>query len=196
MDEKTPASARRQWRSEDRAKVSIMQVFRASFHEHDARRARGRTAEGDSEITQRSRQRRDGVSEDLLRAHLEADLNALLNTIRLDAAVSLDDAPHVARSILNYGFRDLSSVSASELAHPRIVESIRQSLLDHEPRLVPGTLEIRIRNGSGMNDKDQRLSIVVQAELMGDPVDIPLDFDADVDLGAGKMKMSKLRVRM
>ena len=196
MNDKSPASSPRQWRNEDRAKVSIMQVFRASYHEHDARRARARNDDGDTEITQRSRQRRDGVSEDQLRAHLEADLNALLNTIRLDAAVPLDDVPHVQRSILNYGFRDLSSVSASELAHPRIVDSIRQSLLDHEPRLVPGTLEIKIRNGSGMDDRNQRLSIMVQAELMGDPVDVPLDFDADVDLGAGKLRMSKLRVRM
>lgn len=196
MDENPPASARRHWRNEDRAKVSIMQVFRASFHDHDARRARTRTEDGDVQITGRSRVRREGVSEDQLRLHLEADLNALLNTIRLDAAVPLDDVPHVQRSILNYGFRDLSSVSAAELAHPRIVDSIRQSLLDHEPRLVPGTLEIKIRNGSGVDDRHQRLSIMVQAELMGDPVDVPLDFDADVDLGAGKLRMSKLRVRM
>jgi type VI secretion system protein ImpF len=31
---------------------------------------------------------------------------------------------------------------------------------------------------------------------MGDPVDIPMDFDAEVDLGAGKLRMSKLRVQL
>lgn len=193
-DSDTSAQGRRQWRQGERAKTSIMQVFRASFVEHDARRVRERNDDGSIDLTSSRRQRREGISQDQLREHLEADLTALLNTIRLDAAIDLEEAPFVARSILNYGFRDLSSVGAAELNTPAIIESIRQSLIDHEPRFVRDSIEVTVREGKDMSS--QRLSIVVSAELMGDPVDIPMDFDAEVDLGAGKLLMSKLRVQM
>jgi len=39
------------------------------------------------------------------------------------------------------------------------------------------------------------IAISVSAELMGDPVDVPLDFEAEVDLGAGKLNMSRLQVQ-
>lgn len=193
-DQTDSGAARRKWRSGERAKVSIMQIFRSSFQDHDAKRANARTEGTDTEITQRSRQRRDGMSEADLRLHLQADLNALLNTIRLDSIVDLEDAPHVAASILNYGFRDLSGIGTAELKTAKFINSIRQSLIDHEPRIVPASLDVKVVDAEA--NSNQRLSLSVFAELMGDPVDIPLNFDAEVDLGAGKLKMSKLRVQM
>ena len=193
-NEKPADPHRSKLRRGERAKVSIMQIFRSSFEDKDARRANERGDNADSKISTRSRQRREGVSESQLRAHLQADLAALLNTIRLDAVVDLEDAPLVARSIVNYGFRDLSSISASELKSPQIVQSLRQSLIDHEPRLVAGSIEVKVINPE--SSTSQRMSIAVSAEFMGDPVDIPMSFEAEVDLGAGKLKMSKLRVEM
>lgn len=188
------SSGQRLWRKGDRAKISIMQVFRESYFEHDARKANTAAGAGEATISKRSQQRREGVSENQLRAHLEADLNALLNTIQLGSAVSLDDTPHVRDSIVNYGFRDLSGISVSEINTPKMVETIRQSLLTFEPRLLSESIDVQVGGSDG--DERQRLSISVSAELMGDPVDIPLDFDAEVDLGAGKLKMSKLRVQV
>lgn len=183
----------RVWRKEDRAKVSIMQIFR-SYHRDRRRRAQVTQKEdGETTVTRRI-DFREGVNEDGLRHHIEADLNALMNTIRLDAAQPLDGYPHVAKSILNYGFRDLSSVTLRELNSESIRNSIRQSLIDYEPRLVPGSIEVSVKQGEGRND--QRMELFVSADLMGDPVDIPMDFDAEVDLGAGKMRMSKLRVQL
>jgi type VI secretion system protein ImpF len=95
--------------------------------------------------------------------------------------------------VLNYGFRDLSTVGVREIGSQEIVRSIRQSLLDHEPRLVPETVEVTLDKAEG--DARQFLSFSIKADLMGDPVDIPMDFTADVDLGAGKLRMSKLRIQ-
>ena len=191
---KSSQTGDRLWRKGDRAKVSIMQVFRESHFEHDARKVNVATASGEVQVSKRSQQRRDGVSETQLRAHLEADLNALLNTIQLGSTIDLDDVPHMRKSILNYGFRDLSGISVAEINTPRMIETIRQSLIDFEPRLLRESIDVRVMHAEG-NSK-QRLSISVAAELMGDPVDIPLDFDAEVDMGAGKLKMSKLRVQV
>jgi type VI secretion system protein ImpF len=187
----------RVWRKEDRAKVSILQIFRSHHQDRrrkqHAKRTQDRKEDGETTVTRRV-EFREGVTEQELRAHIEADLNALMNTIRLDAACPLDDAPHVAHSILNYGFRDLSSVTIRDLGSNALRDSIRESLIDHEPRLVPGSIDVQVkRNDSG---KDQRVQLHVTAEMMGDPVDIPLDFDAEVDIGAGKLRMSKLRVQL
>ena len=184
---------RRTMRQGERSRVSLLQVFRAAHHERDARVAQGRSATGETEITRRSKMRRDGVDETTLKAHVQADLGALMNTIQLGAAVDLRDAPHIARSVLNYGFRDLSEVTAQDLGSTEVVASIRQSLLDHEPRIVPETLEVRVTD-QGRNAR-HRLEIAVSAELMADPVDVPIDFEAEIDLGAGKLRMRSLRVQ-
>ncbi|MFK7836769.1 MAG: type VI secretion system baseplate subunit TssE [Sulfitobacter sp.] len=137
--------------------------------------------------------KRDALNEATLREHLQADLNALLDTIELGSAVPLDDLPHVRSSIINYGFRDLSNLSVTDIGKPQIKQAIRQSLINHEPRLVQQSIEVDVREPD--DDNGQRASISVSAELMGDPIDIPLDFDAEIDMAAGKLKMSKLRIQ-
>lgn len=176
------------WRKGERAKVSIMQVFRNSYDAGDALGSGPEAASGP-----RSLQRRDGLDETTLRRYLETDLNALLNTVELGSTTDLADVPHVAASIANYGFGDLSSVSAADINSPRIKLAIRNSLINHEPRLVRDSIEVEVIEPEG--DNRQRLSISVTAELMGDPIDIPLNFDAEVDMAAGKLKMSKLRIQ-
>lgn len=185
-------SGRRLMRKGDKSRVSLLQIFRSAHAERDARIELSPQVEGETTITRRSRMRRDGVDESTLRAHVQADLSALMNTIQLGAAVDLGDAPHVERSILNYGFRDLSDITARELGSAEVVASIRRSLLNHEPRIVPETLEVRVADGS--ESTQHRLDIAVTAELMSDPVDVPFAFEAEVDLGAGKLRMRRVRV--
>lgn len=185
-------ASRRLMRKGDRSRVSLMQIFRAAHRDRDARVDQAPDAQGEAAITSRSKMRRDGVDEGTLRAHVQADLGALMNTIQLGAAIDLGDAPHVERSVLNYGFRDLSDVTARDLNSSSVVASIRQSLLDHEPRIVPETLEVRVADDA--TGTSHRLEIQVTAELMADPVDVPIDFRAEVDLGAGKLRMRGRRV--
>ncbi|WP_417839694.1 type VI secretion system baseplate subunit TssE [Tritonibacter scottomollicae] len=195
MATRTPANGASELQhanAHDRAKVSIFQVFRSSFEEHDARRRNFSDPNDEVAITRRSRPRREGVTADQLRAHLAIDLDALLNTIRLDAVCDLSDAPHVAGSVVNYGFRDLSSVSLTQLQRQDLISSIQKSLLRHEPRIVPETLHVSVLEAEA--DSHRRIKIAVEAEIAGDPVDVPVDFDAEVDFGAGKMRMSTLRV--
>jgi len=176
----------------DRRQVSIMHVFRAAAESGDSRDGRSAYRGGDRELSARSKERREGTDEMTLRRHLNHDLGNLMNTIRLDAAVPLDDAPYVAKSIVNYGFRDMSTISASDLNTTRIIEAIRESLINHEPRLIASTLEIRINKEE--STASQRLTFDISAEMVSSPVDVPLDFVAEVDLGAGKVQMTKLRV--
>ena len=190
----TGQTSRRDWHNGERSKVSVMHIFRSAFNEHDARKGRGMTETGESEVTRRSMQRREGVSIDELKRQLEIDLTALMNTVNLEAAVPLDDAPYVAHSVLNFGFRDLSDITAQELNDDQVVASLRQSLLDYEPRIVRETLDVKVQDRSSESSR-HRLMIHISADFMGDPVDVPVEFDAEVDLGVGKLKMSNLMVQ-
>ncbi len=187
------STRKRKWKPGERSKISLMQAFRSAYHEHDARKASEKTDDNETQVTTRSKQRREGVSEDTLRQHLQTDLMSLLDTVQLDAVISLDDAPHVKQSVINFGFPDFSPFSREELTKPHVIAKIRQSLLDHEPRLKQSTLEIKVENPG--DETGRRLSIHVSAELVSDPVDVPVDFKAEVDLGAGKLSMSQIRVQ-
>lgn len=176
----------------DRKQVSLMHVFRSAHERGDARKGQA-ASDGDREITQRSRERREGTDEETLRRHLSADLASLMNTTSLEASIDLSDLPRVRRSILNYGFADMSLMDESATAARQIATLIREALIRHEPRLVPQSIEIKPNTEATTTTR--RLAFDVAAEMVSTPVDVPLDFVAEVDLGVGKIHMTRLRVQ-
>ena len=56
------------------------------------------------------------ISESELRRLVNSDLGALLNTVNLDSAQDLSEAPEVGKSILNFGFPDIARLSIDENA--------------------------------------------------------------------------------
>lgn len=184
-------------RVHERSRIALLDVFRQAFEEHDGRATSKSHSEAGglntvAEVSGRSNARRLGVDEDSLRDHVREHLATLMNTIRLDATVDLDDAPHVAKSVVNYGFQDLSNLTRSELTSHAIATSIKQSLADHEPRLVKGSIDVKIVTLDG--DNYQRVAVHVTADLIADPADIPVEFRADVDTGAGKVVLNTPRI--
>lgn len=170
-----------------------MHVFRAARLQRDATSDSEKLQDGSREVTQRSKERRVGTDEHTLRRHLTADLASLMNTTNLEAVVDLEDAPYVAKSVVNFGFGDMSDANDSLYARQQISKLIRETLIQHEPRLIPETIEITIEVDE--TDKDQRMSFDIQAEMVATPVDLPLSFVAEVDMGAGKLQMTQLRVQ-
>ncbi|MCQ0969174.1 type VI secretion system baseplate subunit TssE (plasmid) [Paracoccus sp. TK19116] len=169
--------------------MSVLQIFRAAAAAGDARDAAPASQrQGDARmISARRRASREGSDEASLRRDLALDIASLLNTVRLDAAIDLGDAPYVERSVINYGFRDLSSLTRSNETARRIAEAIRETLIRHETRLNPRTIEVRATDRSSQSD--QRLFFDIVAEMIASPADIPMDFVAEVDMGAGKLRM-------
>lgn len=174
-----------------------MDVFRQSFEEKDAKATGSSDSEASglntvAKVNARSNARRLGVDEDTLRDHVRQHIAILMNTIRLDAAVDLSDTPNVAQSVVNYGFQDLSNLTRDELTGYSIAQSIKQSLSDHEPRLVKSSIEVKVELLKG--DDYQRVAVHVSADLIADPADIPVEFTADVDTGAGKVVLNAKRI--
>jgi type VI secretion system protein ImpF len=177
----------------DRKQVSLMHVFRSAVERGDSRDGRTTYRDGDREVTQRSKERREGTDEETLRRHLSNDMASLMNTIALDAIVDLDDAPYVRNSIINFGFSDLSTMSQSQFAATDVAKFIRETLIRHEPRLIAGTIDINVNIEA--QSVSQRLTFDISAEMVATPVDVPLSFMAEVDMGAGKMQMTRLKVQ-
>ncbi len=110
----------------DKRQMSLMQVFRAAHAAGDARKQDAALKDGERDLTKRSRQRRDGVDERTLRRELSLDLGNLMNTVRLDATLDLDDWPYIRKSVINYGFDDLSSLSINVMTLSAVKVAIRR----------------------------------------------------------------------
>lgn len=171
--------------------MSLMHVFRASAARRDSRDADRRYAQGDRDLTLRSQKRRDGVSEAALRRNLAIDIANLMNSIRLDVSVNLDDVPRVRRSIVNHGFQDMDTLWQQNRTPADLAQAIRQALIVNEPRLRAATIEVRVDDAGPTHD--QRLTFEIVAEMISNPTDIPLQFFAEIDPAAGKIAMKRMQ---
>lgn len=173
--------------------VSLMNVFRQSARDHDARRRDDTVLDGDRVMSARSIERREGASQTTLRDHLALDLGNLMSTIHLEAAQDLEGFDHVRKSILNYGLQDLSRLTTDDSRIQKLARDLREALLTHEPRLIAETLKVTLRKTD--SGATQRIAFEIDAEMAARPVDVPLEFVAEIDSGAGKVAITNLVVR-
>ena len=170
-----------------------MHVFRAAHADRDAKKEASHIEDGHRTLTERSKERRHGTDEGTLRRHLNRDLASLMNTVNLDATVPLDDYPYLAKSIVNYGFGDLTNVADKANGPQIIADKIKRTLCHYEPRLIPETVEV-----IASEDNDivtNRLTFDISGEMAASPVDIPLQFIAELDEGVGRIQMTRLQVK-
>ncbi|SFR65007.1 type VI secretion system baseplate subunit TssE [Litoreibacter janthinus] len=172
--------------------ISLMHVFREAARKKDATSDGASYKEGEREINQRTIQRRHGADQGSLKAHLNEDLANLMHTIRLDAALDVSKHKHVAKSVLNFGMDDMANMSSNSENRGHLERRLRQALIDHEPRLIPDSIEVVMRQ----QDKDlsQKLAFDISADLAANPVDVPLEFVAEIDVGGGKVNLANLKV--
>lgn len=177
--------------------VSLMNVFRQAAESGDARRRDAEFDNGDDTVrvlSTRSQERRQGAGQGQLRRHLSHDLANLMGTIHMEAGnEALAEFEHVRKSVLNYGMVDMTRYTTSDVKNARLLRELRAALIRHEPRLIPETVEIVLREGD--ENENQRLAFDIRAEMAARPVDVPLEFLAEIDTGAGKIAMSNLKVR-
>lgn len=171
--------------------MSLMHVFRDSARRHDARATDHHLTEGERDLTLRSQKRREGVSEASQRQDLALDIASLMNTIRLDVVLPLDDTPRVRDSVVNHGFQDMDGLWRDSRNPSDMAEAIRQALLRNEPRLRASTVEVHVRDM--LPGPEQRVTFEIIAEMIANPTDIPLLFLAEVDPTAGKIAMTRMQ---
>lgn len=171
--------------------MSLMHIFRDCAARRDARDIGRRYTDGERDLTLHSQKRREGASEDALRRNLAQDIADMMNTIRLDVSADLDEHPRVRESIINHGLQDMGTLWRDNRTPTALALALREALARNEPRLRRGSIEVRIADTEAT--ADQHLIFEITAEMISDPTDIPLQFQAEVDPSAGKVAMKRVQ---
>jgi type VI secretion system protein ImpF len=168
----------------------LMHVFRAAHEAKDAKRIIDQRNEaGERVVAGRRLRARQVITESMLRREVSRDLDALLNTVALEATVDMDNAPYVRKSILNYGLPDLSIRTIDENGVDEIPDEIRAAIVNFEPRLAAGSL--RIERDRSVDPVELKIRFLVRAELVCHPVHVPVEFVADI-IETGKIVVNRL----
>jgi len=175
---------------QSRLSPPLMHVFRTAHEAKDAKRIIDQRNEaGERVIAGRRMRARQIITESMLRREVSRDLDALLNTVALDATVDMASAPHVRKSILNFGLSDIALHTIDENSVEEIPDEIRTAIVNYEPRIAADTL--RIERDREVDPVELKVRFVICAELVCHPVHVPVEFVADI-VESGKIVVKRL----
>jgi type VI secretion system protein ImpF len=147
-----------------------------------------RLTDHEPEKTQESREQRV-FAVTRLRESVMRDLAWLLNTTNLAAGQDLGPYPQVARSVLNYGLPDISGTTVAGTDALALERSLRQAIVDFEPRILQHTLAVRLEiNESQMSHN--AMTFLIEGELWAQPVPLRLYLKTEIDLEIGDVKVT------
>jgi len=150
-----------------------------------------RLTDEEPEARQEPRERRV-MSKSRLRQAVLRDLVWLFNATRLEAGTDLTNVPYVRRSVINFGLPALSGTAASSLDVIDLERSIRQAILDFEPRILPSTLQVRALLVANQLDHHNVIGVEIHGQLWAQPVPIELLVRTEIDLETGKVEIADL----
>lgn len=130
-----------------------------------------------------------GVSLKEYRIAVLRDLRWLLNSPRHLKTEELYDYPEVAKSVLNYGTRDLAGLTSSVLDPIEIETELRDTILEFEPRIIPDSLQVRLVDGAG---EDGKIAFEINGQLWALPHAERILFRTEMDLETGTCELSIL----
>ena len=173
-------------RLKNRLRPPLMFAFRDAHRSRDAAKAVDlRDAEGERVIAGRRAAPRAAITEQKLRQEIAIDLEALVNTINLGSSIDLSEHGHVARSVLNHGFPDITHISIDEYRVNGIKDKLADVLMGFEPRLIRQS--IAVERDEGLDAAELKVRFTVRADLNCEPLNVPIQFVADVELDTGKI---------
>ena len=175
----------------DRLSPPLMYAFRAAHEARDAKTKLDlRDEAGERVIAGRRMAVRTAITEPALRREVAHDLDALMNTIALESSEDLTAFEHARKSILNFGLPDITHRSIDEMSIEDISGEIKAALIHHEPRLMPAS--IRVSKDAEINEAELKIRFVVRADLVCEPLNVPVEFVADLELDSGNISVGRL----
>jgi type VI secretion system protein ImpF len=125
-----------------------------------------------------------------LRAIVQRDLAFLLNTTRQQPSKAY---PHSTSSTLHYGVEPLSGGYLTETRWAEVEKSIRQAILDFEPRLDPQTLQVRPINKAQDSANYNVLTFEIAGHIHMQPYPIEFLVQSAVDLENSRIELQDPR---
>jgi len=127
--------------------------------------------------------RRRTVSLDEYRAAVLRDLRWLLNSACHLPWEDICEFPHVARSVLNYGTRDLAGITTDNLDGLELERQYRDAIIAFEPRIVPDSLQVRLAHAN--RSEVGRVGFEIKGHLWALPHPERIYFRTEIDLESG-----------
>jgi type VI secretion system protein ImpF len=121
-----------------------------------------------------------------LRECVVRDLNWLFNATQLASAEQLEAYPGVASSVVNYGLPAFSGYTAAGTDIRWMETSLRQAILDFEPRLLADSVRVRARLIEREENTHNRLSFDIECRLWAQPAPLALLLHSEIDLEIGQ----------
>jgi len=146
-----------------------------------------RLTDEEPQNTQESRERRV-LSPQKLREVVRRDLGWLFNSINLASVQDLTPYPQVARSVVNYGLPDLAGRTVSGTEPAQIERMLRQVVRDFEPRILPGTIRVRLVVDDAKMSHNAMV-FDIEGELWAQPLPLRLYLRTEVDLEVGAIQV-------
>jgi type VI secretion system protein ImpF len=131
------------------------------------------------------------MSKSRMRAAVLRDLGWLFNTIRLEPGPDPAKVPYARRSVIYYGLPAFSGKTASSLEVVDLEKAIRQSILDFEPRILPGTLQVRALEAGDLEHHNV-IGVEISGQLWAQPVPLELLVRTEIDLETGQVEIADL----
>ena len=113
------------------------------------------------------------------------DLQWLLNTTNLDASIDFRSHGDAQRSVVNFGLAALSGRFASDIDVIQLEATIRQAIVEFEPRLLPHTIEVSVIAPERSLDVHNVLGVTIRGELWSIPHPLEMLLRSDIDLETG-----------
>lgn len=125
-----------------------------------------------------------------LRESVRRDLTWLFNSTHLQSLCDLRDFPLVARSVLNFGIPDVAGQTLSGLDTAALERTVRQAILDFEPRLAQPSLRVHlVMDEQQMNHN--ALAFDIEADLWAQPLPLRLYLRTAFDLETGRVDVTE-----
>ena len=173
----------------DRLNPSLIYAFRAAHLAKDTRKRPqlGEETLGGVPQTRSRAAQRQAINEATLRREVLHDLETLMNCVALESSIDLSDFPKVQKSILNYGFPDIARRTIDELEAEGLEAEIEEVVRTYEPRLDAQSL--RVARDKNFNSSELKVRYLVRADLLCEPLNVPMEYVAEVEVTTGKIQM-------
>ena len=116
------------------------------------------------------------------------DLGWLLNAVKPMPALA-DTFPQAAASVLNYGLPPMSGQMASRIDINLLERTIKEAILQFEPRVMEASLEVKALEASSMLDTHNVIEFEISGFMWAQPVPLELLLRTEVDLEAGQVQV-------
>lgn len=125
-----------------------------------------------------------------LRDIVQRDLSWLLNTNNAESWIDPERHPNVARSVLNYGLREVAGDFSTGERTEAIRKAIQKAVDLFEPRIRTGSTHVELRNAETAHETV--ISYDIRADMWAEPIPIELYLRSDVDVTTGHVSLERV----